>query len=181
MGAVRETEKAKMSEDERTPQSPKRTGNGTQANKVAELILKSCRMHDSGAHIASVLRDSEGRTMVRVRTDPTNNPLVLLKALRQLWPLANCSVQENALDGTVEAQITVPREADERMRARERALRSRVSDLLAVLSVALALVAVLIYANDCYLSLSNLWANATSDAHPSAAQEGTFDQGKSEL
>jgi hypothetical protein len=170
-----------MSDDDRVPQSPKRAGNGTHANKVAELILGSCRMSDASAHISSVLRDSEGRTIVRVRTDPTNNPLVLLRALQKLWPLAKCSVQENALDGTVEAEIIVPRERDERDRAREQARQSRLSELLSVLTVVLALVALFIYANDCYLSLSSRWANASNATEPGAGAQAVPDQGKSEL
>lgn len=170
-----------MADEDRVPQSPKRSGNGTHANKVAELILSSCRMSDPNAHISSVLRDSEGRTVVRIRTDPRNNPLVLLKALQKLWPLAHCSVQENALDGTVEAEIIVPREKDERDRAREQARRSRVSELLGVLAVVLALVAFFIYANDCYMSLSNHWANASNATEPVAGEQAAPDQGKPEL
>ena len=58
---------------------PPRASSSTHANKVAELILSSCRLSDPSAHISSVLRDSEGRTIVRMRTNPNSNPLVLLR------------------------------------------------------------------------------------------------------
>lgn len=139
--------------------SPPRSPPASTSNKVAELILTSCRQQDSSAHISSVLRDSEGRTVVRVRTDPRNNPLVLLKALQKLWPLAKSSVHENALDGTVEAEIVVPRERDERKRARNRARNSRLSEFLLALSMAMMAIALAMYVNDCYAALSS--SNAT--------------------
>jgi hypothetical protein len=136
---------------------------------VAELILTSCRQQDTSAHISSVLRDSVGRTVVRVRTDPRNNPLVLLKALQKLWPLAKSSVHENALDGTVEAEIVVPREKDERKRARNKARNSRFSEFLLVLSMVMMAIALAMYVNDCYVAFSS--ANATSDPGPEAKGE----------
>ena len=115
--------------------SPPRSPPASMSNKVAELILASCLQHDESARISSVIRDCEGRTLVRVRTDPRNNPLVLLRALQRLWPLAKTSVQENALDGTAEAEIVVPREKDERERAMNKARKSLFSEFLLVLSM----------------------------------------------
>lgn len=139
--------------------SPPKPRPPSHSNKVADLILSSCRLSDPSSHISSVLRDSEGRTVVRVRADPRNNPLILLKALQKLWPLAKSSVHENALDGTVEAEIVVPRPEDEERRAMLRAKRSRPSELLLMLSVSLFLVGVACYANDFYNSVTN----STSD------------------
>jgi len=132
------------------------------SNKVAELILTSCRLSDPSSYISSVLRDSEGRTVVRVRADPRNNPLVLLKALQRLWPLARSSVHENALDGTVEAEIVVPRRKDEYRRATLRAKRSRFAEFLLLLSGVMFFIALGIYTNDCYVHLSNQTAPVVS-------------------
>ena len=123
----------------------------THSNLVADMILKSCRLSDASAHISSVLRDSEGRTVVRVRTDPRNNPLNLLRALQKLCPLARSSVHENALDGTTEAEIIVPKEKDEVKRANKRARNSRASEFLFVLSMVMFSVAFFVYLNDCYV------------------------------
>lgn len=155
--------------------SPPRENSGTHSNKVAELILSSCRLSDPSAHISSVLRDSEGRTIVRMRTNPHSNPLVLLRALQKLWPLAKCSVQENALDGTVEAEIIVPREKDERNRAFDRAQKSRISEMLWLLCYVLLFLALVTYANDCYTSLYN--STTATSAGPST--DGS--EAKSEL
>lgn len=164
-----------MSSEGDRSRSPPRASSGTHSNKVAELILSSCRLSDPSAHISSVLRDSEGRTIVRMRTNPSSNPLVLLRALQKLWPLAKCSVQENALDGTVEAEIIVPREKDERNRAFNRARKSRISELLWLLCFVLLFLALVTYANDCYTSLYN----ATATNSSGSSTEGS--EGKSEL
>lgn len=134
--------------------SPPKPRPPSHSNKVAELILTSCRLSDPSAHISSVLRDSEGRTLVRVRADPRNNPLILLKALQKLWPLAMCSVHENALDGTVEAEIVVPRQKDEERRALRKAKRSRISEMLLMLSISTFLIALSMYTNDCYVKFT---------------------------
>jgi hypothetical protein len=130
--------------------SPPKPRPPSHSNKVADLILSSCKSSDPSSHISSVIRDVSGRTVVRVRTDPRNNPVVLLKSLQELWPLARCSIHENALDGIVEAEITIPRQQDEERRARNRATRHRLSELLLMLSISIMIMAVVVYANDCY-------------------------------
>ena len=142
--------------------SPPKPRPPSHANRVAELVLSSCKRSDPSAHISSVLRDSEGRTVVRVRTDPRNNPLVLLQALQKLWPLARSSVHENALDGIVEAEIVVPRRKDEERRAANRAKRSRISELLLMLSASMFFIALVFYTNDCYVAFTAL-ANSTEE------------------
>jgi hypothetical protein len=119
----------------------------TFTDRVSQLVLSSCRTKDSNAHISSVLRDSHGRTVVRIRGgEESRNPLQLLGALKELWPLASTAVIENALDGSVEAQIVVPREADERAHARRRARKTRVAECLWVLGAALLLAGLALYA-----------------------------------
>jgi len=94
---------------------------------------------------------------------------VLLKALQKLWPLAKSSVHENALDGTVEAEIVVPRERDERKRAKNKARNSRLSEFLLALSMAMMAIALAMYVNDCYMALNS--ANAAGDPGAEAKSE----------
>ena len=177
---------------ERIPSSPKSGLIGRKrestANRVAELILQSCRSVDSSAHISSVLRDSEGRTIVRVRADPRNDPNIVLGALKALWPLARSSVHENSLDGIVEAEITVPRERDEQKRAWNRARKSKRSEFLFMLFLVLFLMSVISYSSDCYDALVRRTnasfdsGSASSGAHiPPASSAPASSDTKQEL
>jgi hypothetical protein len=56
---------------------------------------------------------------VRVRTNPGNDAGLVFGALQKEWPLAKASVHENALDGTTEAEIVMPRTIEERRKARK--------------------------------------------------------------
>jgi hypothetical protein len=168
---------------ERGGSSPKAAKNESKrnslANRVAELILQSCRSVDSSAHISSVLRDSEGRTIVRVRADPRNDPNVVLGALQARWPLARSSVHENALDGIVEAEIIVPRERDEQRRAWNRAKRNKCSEFLFMLALVLFFMSAISYGTDCYHAfLRTQSANATFDASDEPAPSTPADTKK---
>lgn len=112
----------------------------TFSQRVSEVVLRSCQQHEPEARIASVLRDSDGRTVIRLRAGGGKGSVKLLKALQQLWPLAETSVLENALDNSVQAEITVPRERDEWRQAQRRAAGaafSRASLAVAFLFLAL--------------------------------------------
>lgn len=123
------------------------TRRSTFSDRVSELVLKSCRDQEPNATISSVLRDSSGRTVVRVRSSSSaGNPVTLLKALKRLWPLATTAVIDNPLDGSVEAEITVPREEDEFRQARSKARSSRFAEFSMMLGTVMSLVGVLLYA-----------------------------------
>lgn len=145
----------------REPGSPKAKQPVSKANAVAELVLQTCRAVDTSAHISSVLRDSYGRTVVRIRTDPRNESQRMLRALECMWPLARSSVIENPLDGISEAEITVPREIDERKRAWKRAKHSKCSEFLMLLALVLFFMTVISYGRDC-VNARNMGANTTS-------------------
>ena len=114
----------------------------TFSQRVSDMVLRSCRQHEPEARIASVLRDSEGRTVIRLSAGGGKGTGKLLSALQQLWPLAETSVLENALDNSVQAEITVPRESDEWQQAKRRADASAFSKAsLAVALLFLALAA----------------------------------------
>ena len=148
-----------MYNETRSDTSPKRNEHTIESNTVANMILKSCRVHDPSAHISSVLRDDDGRTIVRVRGNNNNNASVLLNALKSLWPLAKCSVLMNALDGTLEAEIIIPQKRDEFRRAVHKAEKSNLSKILNVLARMFALFALLMYMRDCYCSFANRLKN----------------------
>lgn len=128
--------------------SPERARLGSEPNGVTRLVLETCRTADPSAHVSSVLRDDAGRTIVRVRTNPNRSTDVLLQQLRAAWPLANCSVHENALDGVVEASIVVPKPQDEKKRALKMAKRSSCSEFLLACAFVLALLSIASYLQD---------------------------------
>jgi hypothetical protein len=132
---------------QRSPDSP--TSKRNKANVIADLVLQTCRSVDTAAHIASVMRDSEGRTVVKIRTGLQSEPVRMLRALKVMWPLAKSSVSENPLDGISEAEITVPRERDERERAWRRASNDKLSEFLLLLFYVLLFMFVLSYVRDC--------------------------------
>tara|TARA_B110000858_G_scaffold192977_1_gene244629 strand:- start:734 stop:1192 length:459 start_codon:yes stop_codon:yes gene_type:complete len=135
--------------------SPSREGarRSTFPDRVSELVLKSCREQEPNAIISSVLRDSTGRTVVRVTSSSSSgNPITLLRALKRLWPLANTAVVDNPLDGSVEAEITVPREEDEFTQARTKARSSRFSEFSMLLGTVMLLVGAILYAIDVHNS-----------------------------
>jgi len=120
----------------------------TFAGRVVEIVLHGCRRVDAEASIASVLRDSEGRTVVRVRASDGSDsgmPVRLLQSMQRLWPLAKTSVVENAIDSIVEAEIVIPTERDEMARAYRRAAASRIATGLNAVAAALCGAGVLVY------------------------------------
>ena len=165
-------------DQERAPSSPGRPGGATTpsfSNRVSELILQSCRLKDSSARISTILRDNRGRTVVRVRTGESSDAVSLLRALKDLWPLAKTAVVENQLDGTVEAQIVVPRVEDERIYARQKASSSRCAEFLDAAVVVLFLVGASLYFKDNlfnrYLYKMYSAANATANGTDSSADD----------
>ena len=144
--------------------SPKRERNPTFSDLVSERVLVSCRSEEPNASISSVLRDSCGRTIVRVRSSSSSgNPFLLLKALQKAWPLANTSVIDNALDGSVEAEIIVPREQDEVMRAKGRAKSSRLAEFSWMMAVVLFVVGISLHLLDLHNSQYNDRNSTASD------------------
>mgnify|MGYP004059783499 CR=1 FL=1 len=126
----------------------------TFSQRVSDVVLRSCQQHAPQARIASVLRDSEGRTVIRLSAGEAKGSVKLLGALQQLWPLAKTSVLENVLDNSVQAELTVPSESDEWKEAKRRAAASA----FAKISLAIALL---------FLALgSALYASELADHSP---------------
>jgi hypothetical protein len=66
--------------------------------------------------------------------------------------LASTAVIDNPLDGSVEAEITVPREEDEFTQARTKARSSRFSEFSMLLGTVMLLVGAILYAIDVHNS-----------------------------
>ena len=150
---------------DRGESSPAKRGHETpqsSTNRVSELILQSCRSKDSEARISSILRDSCGRTVVRVRAGSSSDSPSLLRVLRELWPLAKTSVVENQLDGSVEAQIIVPHAEDERVYARQRASSSKLAEFMHAAVVVLLILGVVVYMKDVCVGSAHSLVNATA-------------------
>lgn len=93
------------------------SSDATNKNNLSERVLGTFREHDEGARIVSVLRDECGRSVVRVRSSKDHNAIALSEVMKSEMPLAQSSVIENSLDGTIETEVVVPTRADERARA----------------------------------------------------------------
>lgn len=139
----------------------------TFAGRAVELVLRACRDVDPGARIASVLRDSDGRTVIRVRSTAQSSevPSMLLSTMRAAWPLSQTSVVNNALDGTCEAEIVIPTASDQASRARLQAKRSLASRALMHAARLLMIVGTLMYAHDLVSAATETAANGTAPAH----------------
>ncbi len=139
-----------MGDPTRSPPRDKSAGSAF-CREVSEKVLETCRKGDPDCILSSVLRDSQGRTVVRVRSgESSSNPLTLLGCLKATWPLAHTAVVENSLDGTVEAQIVVPVNGDELYRAMDKAKRSRVAELMLFATVLLLLTGLIQFALDSF-------------------------------
>ena len=122
-----------------------------EATEVAEAVLRCCRERDPGAVVSSLLRDADGRTVVRVRSDAQRgDALTLLRSMRALWPLAATTARENALDGTMEAEVVVPTAAAELAAARRRAAASRTAAFAWAACVGLFVAGCCVLARDAY-------------------------------
>ena len=88
-----------------------------------------------------MLRDARGRTVVRLRAsaEGEGGAAKLRAALQKLWPLAETSLVESAIDGSAIAQIVVPSEDEEWHKSHARAASSAFARITA--GVALLLLA----------------------------------------
>lgn len=128
------------------PASPERVA--TFSDRAAKLILKACRAQDTGSEVACVLRDGDGHTIVRVRPSPgheRDSASSLAAAMQRLWPMAQTFIRENALDGSVEAEITIPTSIEEREIAMEEARKETIVRALSAMSCVAFVIAVLLW------------------------------------
>tara|TARA_B110001452_G_scaffold254727_1_gene246540 strand:+ start:5866 stop:6288 length:423 start_codon:yes stop_codon:yes gene_type:complete len=96
--------------DAATPQAE-----GTLTHRLCDRVLSTVRRVDKGASISSVAKwDRDDSTLVRIKSSDTLYSTALQAALRCAWPLARVTTVENYVEGTTEAQILLPSEAEQR-------------------------------------------------------------------
>ena len=81
------------------------------SDAVADRVLS--HFTNGGASLAGMWRDEDDRTVVRVSAGESCSLTTLQRVLRTAMPLARVRVGTSDLDGTVQAQITVPTRKDE--------------------------------------------------------------------
>ena len=116
--------------------------------RASELVIATCKDVDPDAKITSVVRDCGGRTTVRVKSGGGRDASALLNVLKREWPLAQLSVYESMLTGSLEACIQLPTEGDERAIAFSLAsggTAARATKMLTALAMGMAL---LLYVRD---------------------------------
>ena len=131
------------------------------SSRVSDAVLSTCRARDEPARTLTTVRPSLSLSIELICAD-SSNAVTLLRALRDLWPLARTSVIENALDGSVEAQIVVPQEADEQAQARRRAESLRCAGFLRMVTLLLLAGALALYARD-VATVNQMSVNATQE------------------
>ena len=113
------------------------------SEQIYENILKRVQQFDDDARISSISRrDADDGILVRLATSARSNSMV--KAIREAWPLASVSLVENLVDGSTEAQVLLPDEAEQQALAKgiaasttwQEPLRKVANVLVALLAIA---------------------------------------------
>jgi hypothetical protein len=82
-------------------------------DSVAQRVLRTCRIEDEGANLAYVGKGDFGETIVRIASSTSSSVGSLQRTLAASFPLARVTSSENAIDGSLTAQISVPSSRDE--------------------------------------------------------------------
>ena len=98
-------------------------------NAVVRSVLTACRTVDGAARVCHYTV-TDGVTRLRLRPGAEQAAADLAARLTSVFPLASVGVHHNMLDGSVEADVTVPALSDERRAARRLAVRRPLSRLL---------------------------------------------------
>ena len=99
----------------------------TLQSRVVARAMQACRVIDSAARAVSMTEDAEGLTHMRVRAGDAHTLNGLRSALQRMLPLSTTQVTESLIDGTLEASVTVPTEAQERLAARCAVAKERLA------------------------------------------------------
>ena len=105
-----------------TPPFPLRSMEGqkrTLADELVRRVLAACRAVDGQAVVSNMTKNgATGATHIRVRAGDTHSVYSLSKALQNVMPLSDITINESMVDGVLEADLTVLTKRDERVRAR---------------------------------------------------------------
>ena len=95
------------------------------ADRLCSSVLSIARAEDDGACITSVAKwEHDDSTLLRVSADASTMPSIAA-ALRRRLPLASVGIVEDVMNGTQQAQLLVPSNADQLRRANAMATESR--------------------------------------------------------
>ena len=120
---------------------------GTLTHRLCERVLSTVRNVDKNASISSVAKwDRDDSTLVRIKTSNQMYTVALQAALRCAWPLARITTVENYVEGTTEAQILLPSEAEKRCTAYDMAMNAPSARRLGRLANLLLLAGVVAFA-----------------------------------
>ena len=111
---------------------------------ITNKLLVSCRVYDKLASISSVIKDMNGRTVLKIRPSDSNNSVNMLRAVRSVLPLAESKTVINSLDESIETQIVIPNSTDEFERAMEIARNTLGSKVIKYASSALLMLSFLL-------------------------------------
>ena len=112
---------------------------------IAQRVIEACKRDDPDARITYVGRDDDERTRVRVRSGNGASVQAMQRTLKKLMPFARVRTSEDVLDGSVQAEITVPTARDERALARESAAALMLPRLLSAGAVGLTALVVAVW------------------------------------
>ena len=99
--------------------------NPTLSEIVVQNVMRKCCDVDSQSRLVSMTRDMQGHTHMRVRAGDVHSVATLQRSLAATLPLAECSVSESWIDGTLEAEILIFTAHKERSRARAKVAQNR--------------------------------------------------------
>lgn len=107
------------------------------SSAAVDSVLSACRLVDCDATLASATYCSEGNTRVAIRSGVYGSVQHLREALETTVPLANVTLNENMLDGTLELIVTVPTSNEEKRRAKTLVAKLAVPRLLRMVAIVL--------------------------------------------
>jgi hypothetical protein len=95
---------------------------------VVQRCQEACRLIDPSSRVVRMTEDGgTGLTHVRVRAGDAHTVSGLQRALRSVMPFSATQVTESWVDGTLEADVTVPTAQQERRAARALATSTRLT------------------------------------------------------
>jgi hypothetical protein len=121
-------------------------GGARSTNELSRSVLAACQVADPAAKITYVGCDPDGRTVVRVRASEASSACTLQRRVQGVMPLARVSTVENALDGSMHAEVTLPTRRDEWRTAHAAASQNKVLRLLHLAGGAMLLLGTALWA-----------------------------------
>jgi hypothetical protein len=127
------------------PNGVRRIDSGGKVDLIVREVHGACKTIDAACSVTYVGLDECERTVVRIRAGSSASVGALQRALARRMPFARVRASENVLDGSLQAQITLPTRHDETRLARASVARRAPVRALRALAIACACIAILSY------------------------------------